>query len=130
VSTHQPSTAVLDLRTYRLVPGGGEEFDRLFRERALPMLQRYRIDVVGYGPSLDDGDVYYLVRAFPSAAVRDEELGAFYGGAEWRDNLRESVLALIESHHTLLLELTQLSRGGSTDPESAPRFWRTLASPT
>jgi hypothetical protein len=87
---------VLDLRTYKLVPGGGTEFDRIFRERALPMLRRQRIDVVGHGPSLEDGDVYYMMRAFPSAAVRDEQLRAFYGSAEWRDNHREGVLALIQ----------------------------------
>lgn len=40
-----PSMPVLDLRTYKLVPGGGEEFDRIFRERALPMLHRFGIDV-------------------------------------------------------------------------------------
>lgn len=126
----QPSTAVLDLRSYKLVPRGGEEFDRIFRECALPMLQRYRIDVVGYGPSLEDGDVYYLMRAFPSAAVRHEQLGAFYGSAEWRDNHRESVLALIESYLTLLIERARLSGEGSSDPDSARRFWRALASPT
>jgi hypothetical protein len=130
VSAHQHRTAVLDLRTYKLVPGGGAEFDRIFRERALPMLRRYGIDVVGYGPSLEDGDVYYLMRAFPSAAVRDEQLGAFYGGAEWRDNHRESALALIQSYHTVLIEVARLTSGGSSDPASARRFWRTLASTT
>lgn len=130
MSANQPDRAVLDLRTYKLVSHRGEEFDRIFRERALPMLQRYRIDVVGYGPSLEDGDLYYLMRAFPSAAIRDEQLGAFYGSAEWRDNHRESVLALIESNHTLLIELARLSGGGSSDPDSARQFWRTVASTT
>src|SRR6266542_4133877 len=41
------STRVLDLRTYKLVRGGGEEFDRIFREGALPMLHRFGIEVVG-----------------------------------------------------------------------------------
>jgi hypothetical protein len=130
VSAHQRRTAVLDLRTYELVPGGGAEFDRIFRERTLPMLRRHGIDVIGHGPSLEDGDVYYLMRAFPSAAVRDEQLDAFYGSAEWRDNHRESVLALIQSYHTVLIELTRLTGGGSSDPASARRFWRTLASTT
>jgi hypothetical protein len=130
VSASQPDRAVLDLRTYKLVPHGGEEFDRIFRERALPMLQRYRIDVVGYGPSLEDGDVYYLMRAFPSAVIRDEQLGAFYGSAEWRNNHRESVLALVESYHTLLIELARLSGRGASDPDGARRFWRALASTT
>jgi hypothetical protein len=66
---------VLDLRTYKLVPGGRETFDRILRESALPMLRRYEIDVVGYGSSLADSDHYYLARApslglHPRAATR------------------------------------------------------------
>lgn len=105
-SSDEPGTTVLDLRTYRLVPGGGERFDRIVREGALPMLQRYGIEVVGYGPSLDDGDLYYLMRAFPSADRREEQLDSFYGSDEWRQNHRESVLALIETYHAVVIQLT------------------------
>jgi hypothetical protein len=104
-----PDARVLDLRTYKLVPGGGEEFDRIFRERALPMLQRFGIEVVGYGPSLDDGDLYYLMRAFSSTAQREEQLDSFYGSDEWRQNHRDAVLALIDAYHTLLIEPTPTS---------------------
>ena len=100
-----PGSGVLDLRTYKLIPHSGEEFDRIFRERSLPMLQRYGIDVVGYGASLEDHDVYYLMRAFPSVALRDEQLSAFYGSDEWRDEHRDSVLALVASYHTVVVEL-------------------------
>ena len=96
---------VLDLRTYQLVPGGGAEFDRIFREHSLPMLERHGIEVVDYGPSLDDPDRYFLMRAFPSAARRDEQLGAFYGSDEWRENHRDTVLALIDAYHELLVPL-------------------------
>ena len=106
-SSDEPSTTVLDMRTYRLVPGGGEEFDRVVREAALPMLQRSGIEVVGYGPSLDDGDLYYLMRAFPSAARREEQLASFYGSDEWRQNHRDAVLGLIETYHTVVIELPQ-----------------------
>jgi NIPSNAP len=101
-------TPVLDLRTYQLVPGGGGEFDRIFRERALPMLERHGIEIVGYGPSLDDADLYFLVRAFPSAARRDEQLAAFYGSDEWLQNHRDAVLALIEGYHTLLVPIATI----------------------
>lgn len=111
MSPSDSDRSVLDLRTYKLLLHGGEEFDRIFRARALPMLQRYGIDVVGYGPSLDDGDVYYLMRAFPSAALREKQLSAFYGSDEWRDNHREAVLALIESYHTVVIELSRTAQG-------------------
>jgi len=32
------TTAVLDVRTYQLVPGAREEFDRILREEAMPLV--------------------------------------------------------------------------------------------
>ncbi len=101
----QPS-AVADLRTYKLVPGGGEAFDRIFSEGALPMLQRAGIHVVGYGPSLVDSDRYFLARAFASRYERDAQLAAFYGSHEWRENYDATVMQLIESYHTVVIPLT------------------------
>jgi NIPSNAP len=99
-------SAVLDLRTYKLVPGGLESFDRIFREGALPMLGRHEIDVVGYGPSLADAEHYYLARAFPSAARREQQLDAFYGSEEWRQRYERAVMELIETYHTVVIPLT------------------------
>ena len=116
-------TPVLDLRTYKLVPGGGEDFDRIFRERALPMLERFGIEVLRYGPSLEDADLYFLMRVFPSVTHRNEQLDAFYGSDEWRQNHRDAVLALIETYHTLLISVTngQIGRsGGRLHPGRQP----------
>ncbi len=96
---------MLDLRTYRLVPAGRDEFDSIFREGALPMLRRHRIEVVGYGPSLADDDHYYLARAFTSQARREEQLAAFYGSDEWRERYDAAVTELIESYHTVVVPL-------------------------
>jgi peptidoglycan/xylan/chitin deacetylase (PgdA/CDA1 family) len=92
---------VLDLRTYKLVPGKRKTFDDILRKRALPMLRRYGIVVVGYGPSLADDDHYYLARAFPSAAEREQQLGAFYGSEEWQRNFEDGVMELIDAYHTV-----------------------------
>jgi hypothetical protein len=101
---------VLDVRTYRLVPGGSDAFDRLFRESALPMLERFGIDVAGYGHSIDDESLYYLIRSFASATQRTEQLDAFYGSEEWRRNYRELASALIETDHVVVIDLTPASR--------------------
>jgi len=98
------------------VRGSGEDFDRLFRERALPMLERVGIEVLRYGPSLEDADLYFLMRTFPSVTHRNEQLDAFYGSDEWRQNHRDAVLALIETYHTVLISLTngQIGRSGAS----------------
>jgi hypothetical protein len=99
---------VLDIRTYTLVPGGGAEFDRIFREGARPMLERFGIRVVAYGPSLAEDDRYCLIRAFPSAAERVEQLESFYDSDEWRDRHETAVMALIDSYHTVVIPLVEL----------------------
>jgi hypothetical protein len=63
------------------------------------------------------------MRAFSSAALREEQLSAFYGSDEWRDNHRNSVLALIESYHTVVIELTPSTAQRCSTPA---RAWPTL----
>jgi Domain of unknown function (DUF4440)/NIPSNAP len=95
----------MDLRTYALVSGGRGDFDRILREEALPMLLRAGIRVVGYGPSLADDDQYFLARAFASQAEREEQLTAFYGSDEWRQNYEDAVARLIASYHKVVIPL-------------------------
>ena len=97
---------MLEIRTYRLAPEAGEEFDRVFREGALPLLERFGVHIVGYGTSVHDEDQYVLMRAYPSVSRRDEQLEGFYGSAEWQENYEEIVQSLIESYQTVVIPLT------------------------
>jgi NIPSNAP len=99
-------TAVLEIRTYKLVPGSCHTFDEMVRKRSLPMLERSGIRVVAHGPSADGDDHFYLIRAFSSATQRKEQLETFYGSKEWQENHRDAFLALIETYHTVVVELT------------------------
>jgi hypothetical protein len=102
---------VLDVRTYKLGPGGREEFDRIFCEGALPMLRRAGISVVGYGPSIVDDAGYFLMRSFESTTDREEQLGSFYGNNEWRESYEDAVMALIENYHTIVIPLNAIDLG-------------------
>jgi len=97
---------ILEIRTYRLREGERAAFDRIFRDEALPMLHRRGIEVVGFGPSIEDDVHFVLIRAFRSRDARNEQEAAFYGSDEWRSGPREAVLAPIESYHTIVLETT------------------------
>jgi hypothetical protein len=107
----EPFATVIDVRTYKLVPGGRDEFDRIFREGALPMLRSFGISVVGYGPSIVDDDGYFLMRSFASNGQREQQLGSFYGSGEWRENYEDAVMALIENYHTVVIPLDALDLG-------------------
>ena len=43
------------------------------------MLQRWGVDVIALGPSLDDDDSYYLIRLYASLEERQRSQDAFYG---------------------------------------------------
>ena len=94
---------VLDVRTYKCVPGGRDELVRIMSEGAVPMLRRHGIEVVAFGPSLRDDDHACLIRRFPSAAVREEQLTRFYGSEEWVSTYEEPVMALIDAYHTVVI---------------------------
>ena len=97
---------VLEIRTYRIVDGQWDEFNRRFLDGALPMLQRWGIEVVGFGPSIDDDDHWVLLRAFPSVDERLRQEDAFYGSDEWKTEHRPGIMALIETYHTVVLPTT------------------------
>lgn len=88
-------SAILEIRTYKLVVGKRDEFDRIVHEHAPPMLGRYGIDVVRASPSLHDDEQYVLIRSFRSLDEREEQLERFYGSAEWLENYDERVMKLI-----------------------------------
>ena len=116
------SGSVVEIRSYNLKPGTRERFHQMFLTDALPMLRRWKIDVVGYGPSLHDQASYYLMRAFPGVAERERSEDAFYGSEEWRQGPREAILACIESYTTIVIRLDEETLRGlrrAASPEAA-----------
>jgi hypothetical protein len=92
---------LLEIRSYELKPGTRDEYDRLFREEAAPLLRRHGIDVVAVGESLGDPNGYFLMRAFDDLDDRARREDAFYSSLEWRDGPREAVLEKIVVYTTL-----------------------------
>jgi NIPSNAP len=102
----------LEIRSYTLLPGSRDEFQRLFLEEAMPLLKRWNVDVVAYGPSLHDENSYYLIRNYDSLAQREESENTFYGSDEWRQGPREAIIALIENYTEIVLELDEVTVQG------------------
>ena len=100
-------TRAVEIRSYNLKSGRRAEFHRLASEQAVPMLRRFKVDVVAHGPSPHDEASYYLIRAYADLAERQRSQDAFYGSEEWRQGPREAVLALIESYTTVVLHLDE-----------------------
>ncbi len=100
---------ILEVRTYRAVGDQASTLVRLMRAGALPLLAAAGIDVVACDVSLDPRDEdprdAYLIRAFEDEAARERAERDFYASAAWRDGPREAILALIESFHTVILDV-------------------------
>ena len=103
---------ILEIRTYRLQPGTRDEYDRLFREEALPLLARFGIDVVGAGPSIDDQHGYFLIRAFQDLGDRQRREDLFYASPEWRLGPREAIIEKIEVFTDAVIEVDEKAIDG------------------
>ena len=95
----------VEIRSYNLKPGRREEFHRLVLEKSMPLLKRWKVDVVDFGPSMHDENSYYLIRAYQSLADRQASQDAFYGSDEWRQGPREAIISLIESDTSIVIEM-------------------------
>jgi hypothetical protein len=117
---------IVEIRSYNLKAGTRDRFHQLFVTRALPMLHRWNVDVVTYGPSLHDADSYYLMRAYASVEERQRSEDAFYGSEEWRQGPREAILACIDSYTTVVIRLDDATLQGlrkAGDVKVEPASW-------
>jgi hypothetical protein len=103
---------VVEVRSYNLKPGARDEFHRLFVREAFPLLKRVQVDVVRFGPSLHDGNSYYLMRRYDNLQQREQSEEAFYGSQAWRQGPREAIIALIENYTEIVLELDEATVQG------------------
>ena len=102
----------IEFRSLNIKPGTREEFHRLYIEKALPLLKRWNFDVVAHGPSLQDENMYYVIRRYDSLAQRKQMEESYYGSDDWRQGPREAMLALIENYTDIVLELDQVTVQG------------------
>src|SRR5262249_25506920 len=96
-----------EIRSLNIKPGSRAEFHRLYLDKALPLLKRWKMDVVAFGPSPDDENSYYVIRAFESLEHRQVSEDAYYGSSDWREGPREEMLALIESYVDVVIEMEE-----------------------
>jgi hypothetical protein len=103
---------IIEIRSINLKPGDREEFHRLYREKALPLLKRWNFDVVAHGPSLHDENSYYVIRRYDSLTLREQMEDAYYASDDWRKGPREAIMALMESYADVVLEMDNVSVQG------------------
>jgi len=98
--------AVIEVRTYRTVPGGRETIIAMMTSCAMPVLAEIGMKMLGPFPSCEDADTFVWLRAFPDAGSRDALKQAFYGGDLWLNELEAKVMPLIAHYESVLVEDT------------------------
>lgn len=103
---------IVEIRSYNLKPGTRANFHQMFIDESLPMLKRWGVDVVAFGPSPHDEDSYYLIRAYQDLADRQRSQDEFYGSDEWRQGPREPLIAMIDTYTSVVLEVDEATLRG------------------
>ena len=93
--TAKLSGAVIEILTLSLKPNTRDKFRHLYTTESLPLLKKWKIEVVAHGPSLHDVNTYYVIRSFKSLEDRQKVEDAFYNSDDWRTGPRSAILALI-----------------------------------
>ncbi len=96
--------AVLEILTLTIKPGMRDAFHRIYIAESLPLLKKWRIDVVDHGPSLHDEVSYYVVRRFKDLEQRQKLEDDFYESDDWRKGPRERILGMIETMSTIVIK--------------------------
>lgn len=68
-------------------------------------MRKLGITVVAHGPSLNNDDGYFLLRAFPSEQERVELAQSVYTTAEWLEKYDELVPSMIDDYDTAVLSM-------------------------
>lgn len=98
--------SLLEMRLFKLKPGTRAEFHRVSQDGTIPMMRRYAITVLDFGPLLNNEDGYFLLRAFDSEQDRVDKSQAIYATAEWEENYDAPVSAMIEDYWTAVIPAT------------------------
>jgi NIPSNAP len=100
---------ITELRIYKLKEGRSAEFLKTFEEQSLPMLKKWKVDLVDYGFSLIDADCFYLIRNYDSIEQRKESQDAFYSSEEWINGPEKSIMSCIDTYNTSVIDSEKLT---------------------
>ena len=95
---------ITEIRIYKLKENTATEFITVFTEQSLPMMKRWRVNVVDYGFSLIDKESFYLIRSYENLDQRKESQEAFYGSNEWINGPEKQIMACISTYNTTLVD--------------------------
>lgn len=95
--------SIIEIRAYNLKPGTRDQFHKLMADQCVPLLKKWEIEVVAFGPSIHDENSYFLMRAFRNLDDHKKKEDAFYASVEWEKGPQDAIMSLIKSYTTIVL---------------------------
>ena len=95
---------IVEMRTYRLKPGTRDRFLDIFRTRSVPEHLKLGMRIAGPFLSIEDPDVFFFMRGFPSVAAREPMKARFYDGDLWKRELEGVLMPMIDSYEVVVVD--------------------------
>src|SRR5262249_53624296 len=101
-ASNMPSTPIVELRQYAMVPGRVDEFLSIFESELIEPQEDWGAHVLGIFRDRNRPDFVVWLRGFAAMAARPRALGVFYGSPLWKSR-REAVNATLVDNDNVLL---------------------------
>jgi len=95
----------IEILILNLKSGTRDKFHQVYVAQSLPLLRKWKINVIAHGPSTHDENTYFVIRSFKSLGDRQTSEDAFYGSDDWKTGTRTAILSFIESSATLVVPI-------------------------
>ena len=100
----QPSSMIIEMRTYKIEAGKRGEFIRILETKALPAHQKIGMKILGPFLSVEDDDTFFWMRAFPDQQSRERMRNEFYEGKLWKEELEQKLMPILEKYDVVIVE--------------------------
>lgn len=97
-------TMIVEIRSYRIVPGRRAEFLDYFKAKAIPALRDHGMKVVGPFVDTENPNKFVWLRSFASIEERTRLKEVFYEGDLWKTEMESVVMPMLDSYDCVLCE--------------------------
>ena len=95
---------IIEMRTYKTKPGLRAQFLEIFRAKSVPAHAAIGMKLLGPFLSIEDPDVFFLMRGFPDLPSRDPMKAKFYEGPLWKNELEAIVMPMLDKYEVVLVD--------------------------
>ncbi|HEY2471391.1 MAG TPA: hypothetical protein VGI45_26600 [Terracidiphilus sp.] len=103
---------IIEMRTYKTLPGKRPQFLDIFRKRSIPAHVELGMMILGPFLSVEDPDTFFFMRGFPDLPSRELLKAKFYEGELWKNELEKLLMPILEKYDVVVVD----------DPEGVIRW--------